>query len=90
MQARACTCYDEKLFERNQLIFNLDVKKVYYDLSEQGKLREALEKMHSIVVEDIMNDLRELNNLEDHLSALRIHFLITNYFFGMSLRTQLL
>jgi hypothetical protein len=85
MQARGTSSYDKNFQERSQIIKKLDPNKIYYDLSEQDSLREALEKLNDLVVGDIMEDLRSLNNLGDHLSAIQIHFLLNHYIFASSI-----
>lgn len=82
MQSHETSSYDRNFQERSKTLAGLNPAKMYYDLTEQNKFRMALETLNDFVVGDIMEDLRTFNYFNDHLSAIKIHFLLTHYVFA--------
>lgn len=89
MQAYNTSSYDKHFQERSRALIALNSNKIYYELTEQNKFRAAIEELNDLVVGDIMADLRDVNNLNDHLSAIQTHFLLTHYLFASSLLPSL-
>uniref|UniRef100_A0A0N5CFD4 Gamma-tubulin complex component n=1 Tax=Strongyloides papillosus TaxID=174720 RepID=A0A0N5CFD4_STREA len=77
MESSSSLSYDSQEEQRVDLFNRLDPSLSYYDLAHRSLLSGTIYEMNRLVSADMVNTILNIHHFQDHLEALRRHFLLT-------------
>ncbi|CEF64443.1 PHF5-like family and Gamma-tubulin complex component protein family-containing protein [Strongyloides ratti] len=77
MESSSSLSYDSQEEQRVELFNRLDPSLSYYDLGHRSLLSGTIYEMNRLVSADMVHTILNTHHFQDHLEALRRHFLLT-------------